>query len=491
MSFERFLAMLRARMGTIAGMVILGIVAAAALSILTPRRYYAESTAVLEQPLPDNAALAASGASGISYFLATQRDVAASRNVALRVIESLKLEAEPARARALLAGGNPLGAVVGWVMSLLPGSGEEATFREWLVERLLKELNVSTGRDSRLLKVGIATRDPEFSAAVANAFMRSFLDVNVHLKAAPARKETDWLKGQVAEMRESLAQAESKLAAFQQEKGIVATDERLDYENLRLQDLSTQLAAAQSESYAADARRRQLNDFAGGRGRAAEAPSEVVTSAVVMRLREDVAQREAKLKDMARELGPNHPRYRTATGELGQLRGQLDQEMRSVARGLASQGDVSGQRESGLRSSLEQQKAQILKMKKDREQMAMLARDVDNAQKAYNTAEQRVAQARIEGANERPNAAMVDEAAVPRRPSSPRIPLNLAIGAFLGAVLGLGLALQMESVQRLVRSEEDLAEYLGVPALAVLPPRTPRSAMARALGANVVSLPKP
>jgi capsular polysaccharide biosynthesis protein len=122
----------------------------------------------------------------------------------------------------------------------------------------------------------------------------------------------------------------------------------------------------------------------------------------------------------------------------------------------------------------------------------MLARDVDNAQKAYNGAVQRSAQARIESASSRPNASVVDEAAVPLKPASPRLLLSVALGGVLGTLLGLGLALLLESLQRLVRSGEDLVAVLGVPTLAVLPPRALRSGNARQLAAgNVLSLPRP
>jgi chain length determinant protein EpsF len=492
MNFTRFLTILHARFGVIAATTALAVLAAALVSLIMPARYYAEASAVLEQPALDAAAIAAGGATSLTYFLATQRDVVASRNVALRVIDSLGLEKDPENSRRLLTRWNPLGWLRGLIARLLPGdAGEAMSFRDWMVERLLKESSITSSRDSRLLKVGFYSPAPEFSAAVANAFMHAFLDANVQLKAAPARTETAWLQGQLKELRENLAQAEAKLSAFQQEKGIVATDERVDHENQTLSDLSMQLAGAQSEAYAASARRRQLQQFAGGQGGAGDVPSDVVTSPVVMRLREDIAQREAKLRDMSRQLGPNHPRYRASAGELEQLRGQLGVEMRSVAQGLASAGNVAGEREASLRGAVAQQKTRILGMKKEREQMAMLARDVENAQRAYNGAEQRVAQSRIESANQRPNASVVDEAAVPTRPASPRVTFNLALGGVLGAMLGLGIALLLESAQRLVRGEDDLVEVLGVPILAVLPPRALRGPLGRALGANVYSLPKP
>jgi chain length determinant protein EpsF len=487
MGFTRFLLLLRARLPLIFTVTLVVMLAAFTVNLLLPARYYAEATAVLEQPT--DPALAAAGSAGISYFLATQRDVVASRSVALRVIENQGLERDFDRTRSLLSGWDPIASVKSWIGRLVAGEREARSQREWLTDRLLQGLSATSVRDSRLLKVGFKSRDPEFSARMANGFMQAFMDVNVHLKATPARAETAWLEGQLKTLRETLAQAESKLSQFQQAKGIVATDEKLDTENLRLADLSTQLAGAQAETYASEARRKQLLRFADGKG-GAEVPAEVISSPVVMQLRQEVAMREAKLKDMSRQVGPNHPRYQAAEGELSQLRGQLGSEMRSVAQGLVTAGGVAGQREAALRSALEEQKQRLLGLKKDREQMSMLARDVDNAQKAYNGAVQRISEARIESANERPNASVVDEATVPARPSGPGLLLTLAAGGALGMLLGIGLALLMEASLRLVRSGEDLSELLGVPILAVLPGRA-RSGAARALTGNVVALPKP
>jgi chain length determinant protein EpsF len=487
MNFGRFLQVLRARLPLIGTVVLVLMLAAAAASLLLPARYYAEATAVLEQPAADPS-IAAAGSAGISYFLATQRDVVASRSVALKVVENLGLERDRARTRRLLSGWNPVASLKGWVSRLLSGDQAARSEREWLAERLLAGLSVASVRDSRLLKVGFSSRDPEFSAAAANGFMKAFLDVNVRLKATPARAESAWLEGQLKSLRENLAQAESKLSQFQQAKGIVATDEKLDTENLRLADLSTQLAVAQADAYSAEARRKQLQKFAsGGKGIGAEVPAEVIASPVVTQLRQEVALREARLQDMARQAGPNHPRYQSAQSELAQLRGQLASEMRSVAQGMVTAGGVAAEREASLRKALDEQKGRLLGLKKDREEMAMLARDVENAQKAYNGAVQRISEARIEGANERPNASVVDEATVPARPAGPGLVLSVAAGAALGALLGLGLALLLEATQRLVRSGEDLRDFLGIPILAVLPARTGRLP---ALG-RMASLPRP
>jgi len=58
------------------------------------------------------------------------------------------------------------------------------------------------------------------------------------------------------------------------------------------------------------------------------------------------------------------------------------------------------------------------------------------------------------------------ESAVPNnRPVSPRIPLNIALGAFIGLVVGVGAAVVREGLDTSVRSTRGLRDALGAPVL--------------------------
>jgi capsular polysaccharide biosynthesis protein len=61
---------------------------------------------------------------------------------------------------------------------------------------------------------------------------------------------------------------------------------------------------------------------------------------------------------------------------------------------------------------------------------------------------------------------VLNPAAVPGRPSQPKIALNIALSVVVGTMLGIGFVLLMEMFDRRVRSRSDLD--LDVPLLAVL-----------------------
>jgi uncharacterized protein involved in exopolysaccharide biosynthesis len=123
-----------------------------------------------------------------------------------------------------------------------------------------------------------------------------------------------------------------------------------------------------------------------------------------------------------------------------------------------------------LRNALEAQRARVLSLKKQRDQLAIYQREVETAQRALELLSQRVTATNVESRSRQSNVNVVSSAFPTDKPSRPNTVLNVAIGTFFGLLLGVIAAITMEAVQRPIRSSDDLLEAAGVPILAVLPP---------------------
>jgi len=66
---------------------------------------------------------------------------------------------------------------------------------------------------------------------------------------------------------------------------------------------------------------------------------------------------------------------------------------------------------------------------------------------------------------------VVDQAKVPKSPSSPNIILNTLVGAILGFILSILLVVIRNSFDLSVKGEEDLRNHYNVPILGIIPPR--------------------
>ena len=74
---------------------------------------------------------------------------------------------------------------------------------------------------------------------------------------------------------------------------------------------------------------------------------------------------------------------------------------------------------------------------------------------------------------------MLNPAVAPAEPSGPRVLLNTLVAVLLGTVIGVGMALLLELLNRPVRSNGDIQELLGIPVLGtvVWQPARPRGGL--------------
>jgi chain length determinant protein EpsF len=326
-----------------------------------------------------------------------------------------------------------------------------------------------------VLNVTFKASDPQFAAAVANAFTEEYQKINVQLKVEPMKKATSYFNSQLKVLRDNVEAAQAKLSKYQQEHGIVSVDNRLDVESMRLNDLSAQLVAAQSQSMEANSRQSVARGFG-------SASPDVTSSPVVQNLRVNLAQQESKLAELGHRLGRNHPQYQSASAEVARLRAGLNEQTALVTNSVSNNANVFAQREAALRTALAEQKAKVLQLNRQRDEMNVLNKDVESAQRAFDNASQRYSQTRIEGGSDQSDVSVLNPAVAPIEPSGPRVVLNTVLSLLLGAMLGIGIAMLSEMFDRRVRSESDLAEVAHIPVLATIdwnPPRQRRFGLPR------------
>jgi uncharacterized protein involved in exopolysaccharide biosynthesis len=129
---------------------------------------------------------------------------------------------------------------------------------------------------------------------------------------------------------------------------------------------------------------------------------------------------------------------------------------------------VGKRKEEELQEAIERQKKHVLELNRQRDQISVLQRDVEAAQRNFEAVSQRSAHTRLESLAVQTNIAVLNPASIPVEHASPRILFNTIISIFLGTLGGVGLALIFELLNRRVRSVEDLAEMIELPVLAIV-----------------------
>ncbi|MEO8166067.1 MAG: Wzz/FepE/Etk N-terminal domain-containing protein [Betaproteobacteria bacterium] len=474
MNLHQFLLALRARLGVFVLVLVATVLAAAGVSLMMAKTYKATVSLLVdakeEQSLNGGRPLI-QPQERLSY-LQTQKDILTSKKVARKVVQEMKLTEKPAA-----------------LATLVSEEGSSNTLEDRAVEGLLKKLKVETTQ-SNVIDATFSSSDPYLSMQVANAFAKGYIETLLELRTQPAKEAAAWFDDQLKSLRANLEEAQNKLTDNHQRKQIVSEDERGDVESGRLAALSDELVRAQEQTYQWNTREQEARKFLQA-GASPDRLPEVLDNSFVQRLKGDLLQGETRLREMSTQYGSNHPQYQRQVSENESLRERLDIEMRKVISGIENSARQARQREGALARSLGAQRSRMLGQKESRNDFTVLRRNVESAERAYDTAMQRAVISQVESRANQTSVSVLNPAVVPRMPSSPKIVMNIALALAVGVMLGVGIVMLMEITDRRVRSLNDLDNASNIPLLGELKPWRPAHHLLGQSRRNQHALPNP
>jgi succinoglycan biosynthesis transport protein ExoP len=445
MNLSQVLLVLGARWRS-ALVVFLAVVAlVVAVNMSLPKKYTATSSVVLDVKSPDPIAGVVLPGMTVSAYMGTQVDVLQSERVMLKAIGAMGTAKDAALRER-------------WQQQT-EGRG---SFESWIAEGIARKLNVQPGKDSNVVLVSYTDRDPGVASTVANAVVKGYIETTLELRTEPAKQFSHQFDETTQNLRGALEEAQGRLSAFQKSSGIVATDERLDIENARLSELSSQMVVLQAS----------LNESRGRQDQArhkGDQMQEVVTNQMIMNLSASLATQEARLKELGERLGEKHPQVQELSANITELRSRLNAERVRIAGSLTVNNSVNQSRLDELRSSLDQQRSKVIHIKTLRDEALVLQRDVENAQRAFDAGFARKSQSALESQATQTNVSVLKTASAPPFPSSPRIKLNVGVAMLLGIALALATAIFRERRDWRLRNDTDVFEVMKQPLLGVLP----------------------
>jgi len=442
MTFRQFLLILRARrnlvLGVLGGIFLLVLI----VSLVLPNKYTATTAVVIDMNRTDPVLMMPSQIA--PGYLATQIDIIESERVAQRVVAMTGMDKIPVIEEQ-------------W-RDDTEGKG---SLRSWVAQLLQKQLKVKPSRESSVIEIEYTGADPVFAAAVANAFAQAYMETNIAIKVESARQYAQFFNEQTRDYLDKLETAQRSLSEYERQHALLVNNNQIDIENQQLTDLQTQLTLAMTKLADSDSRHSNVD--------AVNTLPEVMANPLITSLKADLARKEADLSQMLGKYGPNHPLVIEARNQISGLKQQLKEEIDRISVSLGTSSAVGEKLVAELAAKIEQQKTRLMELKGDYDKLAVLRRDVENAQKTYDFVKQGLEQKHIESQTQQTNISVLTPAEPPLRRSSPRVLLNLVIAVFLGGLLGIGTALMLELLSPRVRSSDDLAQFESVPILGIIP----------------------
>jgi capsular exopolysaccharide synthesis family protein len=443
--------------------VFVALLAGLASILFMPRIYEAEATVQIEQQAAkvlgtEDMEPIASGQEA-DRFLQTQVDILNSRAMAKRVIDSLGLDKSD---RFL----NGMGA-----SSLVDMTAGEKS--ELLLSTLQKNLTLTLPRNSRIVAISFASRDPELSAQVANAYAKQSIQANIQRKFSTGEYSRNFLENQLELAKKRLELSERQLILYARSARLIdasagaaqtaLTESPRSLITANLVQLNT--AYTQAKAARLDAEQRwQL----ASRASAMTLP-EVLANPAVQELAQKRAELNADLSQMRQHMRPDHPTVLQAMAQVKELDDRTNALAENIRASIHNQFTIARQQEAAIEQQVETLKSATLSEQDRGVNYNILRREVDTNRQMYEGLLSRYKELSAEAGVTNNNITIVDEADVPLKPSSPRKKLNMALALAAGVLLAFAYAYGREKLDDAIRDPRDVEAKLHLPLLGVIP----------------------
>jgi len=335
--------------------------------------------------------------------------------------------------------------------------------RDHLLARFLKGLSVNVVPKTDIVTVRFRARNAELSAAVANAIIGTYTRRKIRTSYDSAMQVSDWLSGQMDDLKRKASESQDKLAELQRTTGLIGADETSNIVTDKLKQLDEQLTAAQADRVVKEARYRI----------ATSGNPELLVSAApdptLQLLRTQEAELRLQYTQLSTKFGNGYPKLAEVTAQVAKVDQAIDVELNKLSERYKNDYLAAAAAEKTLRVAFEEQKQKAYDLNHGAAQYAILKHEEESTRDLYETLQRKLKEAGISAGLASANIGLVDAAQVPSAPVEPKVPVVLGLGLGAGLMLGTLGAVALEATDTTIRSGEEAEAVCAARLLATIP----------------------
>ncbi len=390
---------------------------------------------------------------GMADLYGTQEKIVKSRLLAELVVEDREL----------------------WEHALFAPASNDAADPEKRAKAIARSIqgmiDVRRVEKTQLMEVSFVTPDPELSAELVNSLIQQYIQFNVDSESGLARGTSEFIDGEVEELRRDIMAKEKFLRDGAKNKALVMGDGREDNIVMqRLETLNLQLTEAEAERAAAEAKLRSISH---ADPRSIE---EVRNSSAVRELERKRLTLTEKREEMASTFGPDWPEMKRIKSAIVEVERSLGNMVKEEASKIAAETRVSYQealdRETLIRRSLEEQKSSVQDLQLATADFEQVKMELSNQRQMLQGLLKRRSETDLNadlGERQPVKIKIIERAEPSTGPYAPGAKRRVMMVALLGLVLGVATAYLIDHWDDSIHTVEDLKRYIPLPYLGMIP----------------------
>lgn len=341
-----------------------------------------------------------------------------------------------------------------------------AAGRNRRIELLAEGFSVERAGLSSALHFNFTDENAQYAARVANVLAETYIEYQTELKQKATRDANQWLRARVAEVQKEVQAADAAVSAYRAKSGLLVAkgatstetqlatvDAGLNDANQKLSDATARLAAAEGA----------LKDQ--GNANAAR----VVSTPAMLQLRSQYASLLSQRAQLSTTFGAFHPQMQEIRRQIDSVQEQINAEATRAVEELRREVTLAQSKVNGLLAVRSQSRSQLAQDNAADVALTELKARADSLRQTYDGLLTRLQQTSAQESLAQVNATIISEALVPRKPSSPRVPLIAGVAAAAGLALGAFAVLLARLLDNTVTRPADLERLTRLPLLAMVP----------------------
>ncbi len=361
------------------------------------------------------------------------------------------------------------------------------------INEFLKQVKIKSVRGTDILAISYSSSNPKEAADVVNSLMRYYLENNIHVNQAQATVAKEFLRKQLPEVEARVATSEAALRRFKEENRVIALEQEAAKGVDKLANLSDQITQVQANLTDAETRSKLLQRQLRLNSQQAVDMGNLSQSKAVQEVLTQYQQVQNQLAVEKTRYTDKHPTIVNLLAKEAALKKQLetrifenaDREKSVPAQNLGMgelkqtlvaqlvQSDVErsalANRITVLQNAYTLSQRRLSVLPQLQEKQEQLERQLQVATSTYEELLKRSQEVDVVVNQNVGNARVISAATIVPNKATSKITLYLALGGFLGILLGVGIALMLEAMDPSLKTLEQAQQLFDYPLLGTIP----------------------
>ena len=419
---------------------------------LTKRLYSASATLDINQQDSQSTfsdLLQAPMADEASMRMQTEEKIMASSTVLLQVANQLDLIHKPE---------------FSWLHANAPDVAHlSAVQKADLAGSLRNDMSFSIVPGTTIVAITYTSTNQFLARDVPNAVVDVYIGQDLGSGQIGTRQVSDWLQRQTNDLRQQVEVSAQKLANFQRAHNLVGADESQNVQVDKLRMLNEQVGSAQLDRIGKETNYRLAQSGN------VELLGTLGLDPQLTALRSQQSQLQAEYNALNTRYGQGYPRMHELTLQLEAVQAQIRAEVGALRTHYEQDYQVAKQNEDRLTAEQKDAERGIFNLDERAAEYAMLRHDAESTRTLYDEIQMKVKESGIIDTLKSTRFRVVDDAALPTVPVSPRKTFDVLVSLVLGLLGGCILAFIVDAVDDAVFSAADLERQTGLPVLGITP----------------------